>query len=338
MPRIAAKPYGSTPSGPSYGWSFGYVGDNWAAGYSYGTPVAGTGGRISLLYAHYDDFRSVYAHGVPPYGSVLSYYPYSVFRAFPYSLYAQCYANPLAFGYAVYPSYALGYGWPYYGSTYTDVYTSGPVYVDDGVVDSGGYASNAAVYGSPYGGGDYGYAPGDVDDAHASRPIGLAEPISPSCIEAEVFIAAGQEAFFGRRYDEASRQFVSAILVGCDDAAVFAQYGLARLALRDYPVAGVAMRRALAADAEGLLTSFDPRRLYVNPAEFDEQLAALEEYATNVPQDPGAAVMAGFLYLSTGEVDRAATLLRAAAADPNDTLAQELLRLAEFQAGASDAP
>ncbi|MFH0981408.1 MAG: tetratricopeptide repeat protein [Planctomycetota bacterium] len=114
------------------------------------------------------------------------------------------------------------------------------------------------------------------------------------------FMEQGDAAFRQGGYDEARRLYIRALLSDDHDPTAQLAYAWTHLALADYRVASIALRRALVVDPGLLDAPPDPRGRYGDMADFDRHLAALREQVAQSPDDVGAAFLLAYVEYAVG--------------------------------------
>lgn len=223
------------------------------------------------------------------------------------SYYTPYYGSHVAYSY--YPSsyYASAYSYgsydPFYNGSTTTVYITEPAYEDN------------VVY-------------VDQDQAPvAQQPRGVSRP-APSVaaiVRDDPVLNAGHEAYIDRRYDDARRRYLTAMLADDDDGVAKFLYAMANFALGDYNAATLALRRALVTAPSLSDRPLPIRTLYSQEFILDTQLEDLAAYVSQASSGQDARLLLGYLHFALGDVDFAyEVLLEATKADPIDELALRL--------------
>ena len=237
------------------------------------------------------------------------YYPYSYY-AYPAGHYYDDY----------YPiRYYDGYGQyrPYCGYTYTSVYYPQPYthrYYETNVVyvDSG--EDVADVYEGPP-------DPPRVEYSH--MPDGDFLPLTAQ--EDDSMVGSGNVAFAAGDYEAARQHYIQAMFADERDGHAKLLYAMASFAMRDYELAGTALRRALITTPRLLEYPVDVRGLYTHVDLYEVQLDALVHYVATHPDDGDAQLLLGYVHYATDAPERALRVLdRLTTADPTDDLAAVL--------------
>ncbi len=215
--------------------------------------------------------------------------------------------------------YGCDYYRPWYGYTYSTVYYPEP-YVYR-FYDTNVYYTDRT------------YEADDVYEAAAPSPVDAGnEPLPPTgtyrvltAQEEATLLGQGNAAFMAGRYDEARRLYVSAMLADERDGYAKFLYALANFAMRDYEVAGMAIRRALLTTTDLIDYPVDVRSLYPQPTLFEAQLEDLTRFVADHPHDRGALLLLGYMHYAGGQPKPALSVLdRLAKIDPDDDIASLL--------------
>jgi hypothetical protein len=219
------------------------------------------------------------------------------------------FGRPVFFG----PGYwSLYWGWPgfwtssYYNSglDYANGYQNGFNQGYSSGVENGssaGYGMDLQGYAEP----DYGYA-----------PPGAAFPASARFDEGRRQMAAGRFAAALSAFDAFARE-------APDDGRGELASGMALLALGRYGDAAVAFRRGVDDYAPDEVVVFDAPALFGSRTAFREVQGRLEDYVRHRADDLDGRFDLGVLYLFSGELDAARSLLSGVGAEP---YADRLLR------------
>jgi len=179
------------------------------------------------------------------------------------------------FSFFYYPFYSY---YPYYSSSY---YLSYPYY------------SGYSYYPSTY--GEYRY----VDETYeedAGELYGAVEPVGTS---ANDLLATGSRAFADGDYVTAADAFLQAAVQVPESAVARFAYGHALFAMGRYEAATDSIRAGLELDPTWVSSKMDRRQYYRDPAQFEEQLAALGAYVNAHPDNAEARFLLAYnLYFS----------------------------------------
>ncbi len=199
-----------------------------------------------------------------------------------------CFGVPYYYS-AFYPYY-FGYRycyWPYYASYYSPGYTR-------------------VVYETVYVDNDPDVIYVEVPAAQQGEGVVLpAEPVAPPPPapqpelgdSAEHFLELGDEAFRQGRYAQAVQYYAKAIELAPEVGVLYLVLSDALFATGDYHYAAYAIRRAFKHDPGLATTPVDKHDFYGDPAEFDRQLAVLEQYVLDHPADGDARLVLATNYL-----------------------------------------
>src|SRR5204863_5387115 len=121
--------------------------------------------------------------------------------------------------------------------------------------------------------------------------------------------------------------YAKAVEFAPDQGALYLVLSDALFAAGDYHYGAYAVRRAFELDSALIETSVDKHAFYSDPALFDQQLAVLERYLAQHPDDRDARLVLGLNYLFGGRAkDAAHTIEAAGAAMAADLAAQKVLQ------------
>ena len=278
------------------GLTIGGRGDHYAGYIHLGRDAAGPRAYGALYYNGGHHYRGSYRyHGGTP-------YYYSGYRPLRYY---GCRDYVPSYGY-YYASVYYPYSYPYvYHFRDPDVYYVERIYEGTDGYDGVGESSVGVGVGPPARSLDYPM----LTEPSGATPVGR-----------------GNAAFTAGRYEEARSEYISAVLADERDGYAKFLYALANLALGEYDVAAVALRRALHTTPELLEYPVDVRSLYPDGSVFERQVASLAAFVRTRPTDWGARLLLGYLYYGGGEPEQAFAVLDAGAEIAPEDTAMALLR------------
>ena len=159
---------------------------------------------------------------------------------------------------------------------------------------------------------------------------------------AETFLAQGDEAFRAGRYGEAVQLYARAIEEAPDVGVLYLVLSDALFATGDYHYAAYTIRRALRLDPSLVQGEVDKHEFYEDPAEFDRQLAVLEQYVLDHNTDGDARLVLATNYLFGGRPAMAVDQLEgpfssALQADDAGALILDAARARQFGQSAAEA-
>lgn len=114
---------------------------------------------------------------------------------------------------------------------------------------------------------------------------------------ATTYLEQGDAAWRDGRYNDAVSYYARAVEFAPDEAVYHLILADALFATGDYHYAAFSLRKAIELDPGLLDSSLDKRNLYPNPADFDRQLAVLEQYVADHPIDDDARLLLAANYL-----------------------------------------
>jgi hypothetical protein len=257
--------------------------------------------------------------------------------------------------YPVYPYYHRGYlfvnpcgYWPYdydymryywYGCYPYNWYGYNPVPYQYGSSDTYNYYTYnyySSSTGQPTGSA---YDNQPVDQTALANAQQQAKPPAPTT-SADNYFDEGVKAFGDGDYNAAAQKFALAKQLAPEDKVLTFAYSQAFFAAGNYTQAAAALREALAKvnpETEGV---FYPRGLYSSDDVLIKQIDALSETAVQNTQDANLQLLLGYHQLGIGELDKAASPLKQAAADQaNGPAANALMKLLDkLQAAKTETP
>jgi hypothetical protein len=273
------------------------------------TRVAGAGVSVGVAvglgcwYGGWYDDCYPYGWCDPWYGSSWSFwwgwgcYPYSWF------------AHPFA------PCYWYWWGyWPYginywYPGSYSSYY-SPPVYYSTVIYETAEPAQ--VVEEAP---ADY-VGEGVVEPREQARLDGLLRTGPDSAARASgQYLTLGDRAFREGRYADAVHFYARAVEFAPDEAVLYLVLSDGLFATGDYHYGAFALRKALELDPTLVTSGIDKHTFYVDPKEFEAQLAQLESYLVDRPGDDDARLMLAANYLFGNRAAAAVDLLGEPASD-----------------------
>ncbi|HED65375.1 MAG TPA: tetratricopeptide repeat protein, partial [Planctomycetes bacterium] len=136
-------------------------------------------------------------------------------------------------------------------------------------------------------------APAEVviaEPAPAAAPAAPAQRPGESAA-AERYVTLGDQAFRDGRYTDAVQLYAKAIEFSPDEGALYLVLADALFAAGDYHYGAYAIRRALELDHGLANTDVDKHEFYPDPRQFDHQLAVLEQYLLDHPEDRDARLV-----------------------------------------------
>lgn len=107
----------------------------------------------------------------------------------------------------------------------------------------------------------------------------------------EEYLALGDNAFRERRFGDAVHFYAKAVEFAPDQGMLYLILSDGLFATGDYHYAAYALRKALELDPALATNSIDKHGFYADPAEFDRQLAVLELYLKDRPEDHDARLV-----------------------------------------------
>ncbi|HEX6882897.1 MAG TPA: tetratricopeptide repeat protein [Planctomycetota bacterium] len=116
-------------------------------------------------------------------------------------------------------------------------------------------------------------------------------------IAAQRYLDLGDRAFREGRYTDAVQFYAKAVEFAPDQGALYLVLADALFAAGDYHYAAYAIRRSVELDPALLETRVDKHGFYPDPALFDQQLAALEDYLFRHADDRDARLVLALNYL-----------------------------------------
>ena len=265
-------------------------------------------------------------YGVP-YGTPY-YSPYYCPWGFTY--YGSRFSFSFGFGYSS-PCYS--YWWPTYVSCWYPLWYWGyrPYY----------YSSAYPVYYSTVV-----YDTVNADESYAEEEVVEEEPAArPSrsalSVAAERYLTLGDRAFREGRYTHAVQFYAKAVELAPDEGALFLVLGDALFAAGDYHYGAYSIRRALELDPTLVDAAVDKHEFYLDPADFDRQLAVLERYIEDHPSDRDARLVLAINDLMGGRPAAAVDLLESPQSaslvgDPAADLVLDAARRLQFGPPAED--
>ncbi len=275
-----------------------------------------------------------YGYGYPYYYGYGYGYPYYYgYPAYSYGSYLNCYSNYGYGGYGGYGSYGNGYpAYGYDGSGYAAAY---PATVGD---SSGAPATYAAQYPPVT---DAASAPGpSTPVGEAPLPADTASGAAPSVddITAADFAGQGELDFKAGKYESAARNFRHALVDDPSNAGVLLLLGQAMFALGQYDEAAGATATAMQSlpqDKWGAVVE-NYQQLYGNPADYVNQLRALQKARDAKPDSPALQFLLGFQSGYHGDLQQALRALdKTVQLEPKDAMAKTLRDLLAKKAGAT---
>lgn len=157
---------------------------------------------------------------------------------------------------------------------------------------------------------------------------------SPLSIAAQRYLELGDRAFREGRYADAVQFYAKAVEFAPDQGALYLVLSDALFAAGDYHYGAYAVRRALELDPALVESNVDKHGFYPDPAQFDAQLAALEQFLVEHPGDRDARLVLALNYLFGGRPrDAVRTIDHAVGAMAEDAAAQKILARAKSVAG-----
>ena len=126
--------------------------------------------------------------------------------------------------------------------------------------------------------------------------------VVPSSLSAaaERYLSLGDSAFREGRYTDAVQFYAKAVEFAPKEGALYLVLADALFASGDYHYGAYAIRKGLELDPALADASIDKREFYPNPADFEHQLAVLEQYVQDHPQDRDARLVLALNYLFGG--------------------------------------
>ncbi len=236
----------------------GGVGDHWGGYLQFGTGE-NCGYRNAGLFYFDRDYPNRYYSNYPYYYSSL-YYPYP-------------------------------YYWPWYGSSYTQVY-----YHDSDPYDYGGY-----VYQRPSTAYEPAYeatAPAAPSYTYEAQQQQVEPYAAVPGTDTTGLVREADAAFAQGRYAEAERLFVGAIMADERDGYSKFMYAVCRFAVGDYHVAAVALRRALLTAPTLIDDPPDLLAMYNDRLSFEVQLGGLLRYAEDHAGEYDVVLLLGYVQLA----------------------------------------
>ena len=130
------------------------------------------------------------------------------------------------------------------------------------------------------------------------------EDVSDSGLSQQKFsrwMKEGTEAFAQGRYNEASLLFMRVAMGDPANVDGVLAYAVARFATGDYGVSALAIRRGIQRFPEVVNSGFDLRDRYGKMEDFDQHLAALEQFVRENPDNIDGWVVLGLVRHFTGQ-------------------------------------
>jgi len=237
---------------------------------------------------------------------------------YPYSYYCHPFSYPYYCYYGYWPRI-----WNWYPSCYYPSYYSYPVYTAS-VITRYVYDEPAAT-----GGGDtYIYVNGDEEPAQyvSEQPyeqVGRGEAFAgaPSAPAAQApgpdsasratgqYLTLGDQAFRDGRFADAVHFYARAVQFSPEDGVVWLVLSDGLFATGDYHYGAFSLRKALELDPTLAQNAVDKRGFYADATEFDRQIAVLEGFVQDHPNDADALLMLSANYLFGGRPAEAVDLL-----------------------------
>ena len=231
------------------------------------------------------------------------------------------------------PSYYCWY-WPYRFrySIFPSVFVGGGGFV-------GGFNNNPAVIYIEDDDPDVIYIDDNDDVVFVDEPVGEAvvqageggipldvpaEP-EPLNLAAERYLDLGDQAFRDGRFADAVHFYAKAIEFTPGSGVLYLVLADALFATGDYHYAAYAVRKALELDPSLVESAVDKHGFYSDPAEFDRQLAVLENFVFDHPGDADARLVLAVNLLFGNRPADAVDLLRGAQAQRGDRRAETLV-------------
>lgn len=232
----------------------------------------------------------------------------------------------------VHPYAYRPYGWGWYGGWGLTVGLGvGPAYVGVAAPWSWGYYGYYNPYWTP--------VPTSVTYINYSQPVVVAPPPAVSSQQVPYAPAitaqrqsdalglfdAARNSFRQGNYQAALAQTDRAIGYVPSDGVMHEFRALCLFALRDYHQAAAAVHAVTTSGPGWDWTTVNG--LYADPNVYAQQLAALENYRTQNPQNAAARFLLAYHYLLTSHTNEAANeLTQVVRLEPNDQLAAQLLK------------
>jgi hypothetical protein len=224
------------------------------------------------------------------------------------------------------------WSWPFYWSWYYPCWWwySQPYYFTDYCYQYPAttvvYAQPQVVYADQQNVGEGVVAAQENGRVSAPAPAQSSNSLS---ITAQRYLDLGDRAFREGRYTDSVQFYAKAVEFAPDQGALYLVLSDALFAAGDYHYGAYAVRRAFELDPALIETSVDKHAFYPDPALFDQQLAVLERYLAQHPDDRDARLVLGLNYLFGGRAkDAAHTIEAAGAAMADDLAAQKVLQRA----------
>ncbi len=268
------------------------------------------------------------------YGDSSKYYGYGYYSWFNFG-YSSCYGFFFGFGYpCYYPFFSYCYWYPYWWYSYYYCY---PYYYYPRYY-------SGAVYNYYYDDDDDDvvviYADDDDDVEYVDEPVG--EAAAPDSrlkqsltTAAERYLTLGDQAFREGRYRDAVQFYAKAVEFAPGEGVLHLVLSDALFATGDYRYAAYSIRRAVELDPTLVDAAVDKHTFYPDPTEFDRQLARLELYVDENPDDTDAGLVLATNYLFGRRPSAAVSLLEGSLALSlrSDTAAKRVLdaaRVAQY--------
>jgi tetratricopeptide (TPR) repeat protein len=123
------------------------------------------------------------------------------------------------------------------------------------------------------------------------------------------YLTLGDQAFRDGRFADAVHFYARAVQFSPDDAVLWLVLSDGLFATGDYHYGAFALRKALELDASLASNPIDKHEFYTEPSAFDGQLAVLESYVLDHPNDIDAVLMLAANYLFGGRPAAAVDLM-----------------------------
>lgn len=278
------------------------------AGISVGTSVA-----LGCWYGGWYDYCDPYAWCDPWYGWGYgwSWGFWWGWGCYPYSWFSHPFAPAYWWWYGCWP-YGIGYWYPYAYSSYY----APPVYYSTVIYETAEPAAETV----------------EVVEQAAAEPEYVGEGVATSTDQARLdrllrsgpdsaarasgqYLTLGDRAFREGRYADAVHFYARAVEFAPQEAVLYLVLADGLFATGDYHYGAFALRKALELDPTLAHSGIDKHEFYVDPREFDAQLAQLESYLADRPGDDDARLMLAANYLFGGRPAAAVDLLGSEASD-----------------------
>lgn len=308
-----------------------YHGSSFYFGFSFGRSC---GYYPAYYYPSY--YYPTYSYAYPTYPVYGSYstYTYPAFTSTYNSVYDGGGYYP-AFTDTANPAYSTYTSNNYYGNVYQSQYpvgtAAGNQYYDSGYVDASqprGFLSAPDSYPTPL---SPDYTDGGPTTVNVNQTQNLNVPQQTEVVEPEALVqsdagqsvpqsapldeaaqkeiqklmTAGVEHFARGAYQQAMEQFRTVMARYEDNVDALIAYAVSRFALGDYAQSANAIRKAIRLAPDIVNVPFDLRDRYAVEADFDQQLATLEDFVRNNPDDVDGWLVLGFTRHYTARRDDA---------------------------------